>query len=176
MGEGVSNLDPSMFPVPVLLDAGLRTIDQWEAATRGVRGSRARTIRTRAACATGMPVVGTETWTVPPERWPTPFQAILSLDLFDGQPRCAWGEPPEIDELLSHGVESLIVLDLARVGTGQGSGTDNLIRAIRKRWPKVELIAGGGVKNRDDLALLEEAGADAVLVASALHDGSLRFD
>ena len=70
-------------------------------------------------------------------------------------------------------VASLIIIDIARVGTGQGSGTVDTIREIRRLARRVELIAGGGVRNRDDLHRLEDAGADAVLVASALHDGSL---
>ena len=65
------------------------------------------------------------------------------------------------------------MLDLARVGLGLGTGTEVLIRKLRKGWPKLELIAGGGVRGREDLARLEAAGADAVLVASALHEGSL---
>jgi phosphoribosylformimino-5-aminoimidazole carboxamide ribotide isomerase len=72
------------------------------------------------------------------------------------------------------GVRTLIVLDLAHVGTGTGSGTEPLLKAIRNEFPDVELIAGGGVKTWADVDRLGEAGADAVLVASALHDGTLQ--
>ena len=71
------------------------------------------------------------------------------------------------------GVGTFIVLDLARVGTGSGCGTEELLRAIRAEFPAVELIAGGGVRSWDDVDRLGDAGADAVLVASALHDGTL---
>jgi phosphoribosylformimino-5-aminoimidazole carboxamide ribotide isomerase len=71
------------------------------------------------------------------------------------------------------GVTSLILLDLAGVGEGRGVPTLELCRAVRSRWPQVELITGGGVRGADDLEALEEAGVDGVLVASALHDGSL---
>jgi phosphoribosylformimino-5-aminoimidazole carboxamide ribotide isomerase len=37
----------------------------------------------------------------------------------------------------------------------------------------MELTSGGGVRGRDDLAALADAGCDAALVASALHDGQL---
>ena len=154
---GLASLAPS-----VLLDAGLRTFEQLNECGR---------------LANVRPVVGTETWTESPDAWPRPFPAILSIDYYDGRARCAWGAMPEIDELLNPGIESLIVLDIARVGTGRGSGTELAIRRTRQRWPNLELIAGGGVKGRDDVARLADAGADAVLVASALHDGSLlRFD
>ena len=73
------------------------------------------------------------------------------------------------------GVRTLIVLDLARVGTGTGAGTEPLLTAIRAEFPDVELIAGGGVRSWDDVDRLGEAGADAVLVASPLHDGTLKM-
>ena len=36
-------------------------------------------------------------------------------------------------------------------------------------------LTGGGIRDWDDVKRLEDAGADAVLVASALHDGTLTF-
>jgi phosphoribosylformimino-5-aminoimidazole carboxamide ribotide isomerase len=75
--------------------------------------------------------------------------------------------------VIGMGVRTLIVLDLARVGTGSGTGTEPLLRAIRDEFPDVDLIAGGGVRNWDDVDRLGEAGATGVLVASALHDGTL---
>ncbi len=164
-GAGSPAVDPSRFPAEVLFDAGVRDFAQLETRNRwpNVR-----------------PVVGTETWTVPPQKWPRPFRAVLSLDYFDGKLRAGWlplsapewGQGGEVSAILPQ-VASLIIIDIARVGTGQGSGTVDTIREIRRLAPRVELIAGGGVRNRDDLHRLEDAGADAVLVASALHDGSL---
>jgi len=91
----------------------------------------------------------------------------------------AWGLRDARDALgvarrvVEMGARTLIVLDLARVGTGTGTGTNDLLKAIRAEFPDVELIAGGGVKTGADIHRLGEAGADAVLVASALHDGTL---
>jgi len=73
----------------------------------------------------------------------------------------------------SRGVRRLIVLDLARVGLGEGAGTEHVCRAIRAVDPQIELVAGGGVRGADDLRALSAAGCDAALVASALHDGRL---
>jgi phosphoribosylformimino-5-aminoimidazole carboxamide ribotide isomerase len=92
-----------------------------------------------------------------------------------------WGLAGERDVLsLTHrvieiGVRALIVLDLARVGMGTGTGTEPLLRAIRSAYPDIELIAGGGVRTWEDVERLGEAGATGVLVASALHDGTLTF-
>jgi phosphoribosylformimino-5-aminoimidazole carboxamide ribotide isomerase len=71
------------------------------------------------------------------------------------------------------GVASLIVLDLARVGTGRGTGTEELCREIHEQFADCELIAGGGVAGVADVERLGDAGATAVLAASALHDGRL---
>jgi phosphoribosylformimino-5-aminoimidazole carboxamide ribotide isomerase len=108
----------------------------------------------------------------------------FSIDLLDGrlhQGRRKWGleSPTSILGLARRvydlGVRSLIVLDLKRVGMAEGVGTESICQAIRDELPAVELIAGGGVRNWDDVRRLEDAGADAVLVASALHDGTLTF-
>jgi phosphoribosylformimino-5-aminoimidazole carboxamide ribotide isomerase len=71
------------------------------------------------------------------------------------------------------GAQSLIVLDLAGVGERGGVPTRDLCRRLREEFPKVELVTGGGVRDARDLAELAESGMDGVLLATALHDGSL---
>jgi len=104
----------------------------------------------------------------------------FSIDLREGEligDWQAWGLRNERDALglaravARMGCRHLIVLDLARVGTGTGCGTESLLQAIRVEYPEVELIAGGGIKSWEDIDRLGECGVDAVLVASALHDG-----
>ena len=67
----------------------------------------------------------------------------------------------------------MIVLDLAAVGVGGGVATVELCRQIGSRYPGVELITGGGIRNIDDLRQLRAAGIHGALVASALHNGSI---
>jgi phosphoribosylformimino-5-aminoimidazole carboxamide ribotide isomerase len=69
------------------------------------------------------------------------------------------------------GIGTIIVLDLARVGTGTGPDVE-LVREIRRALPRTELVAGGGIRDAADLERLADAGADAALVGSALHHGS----
>lgn len=108
-----------------------------------------------------------------------PQQLIASLDLKDGQPLTIiepWKARSPLDlagELLATGISRLIVLDLADVGTGGGTRTLGLCREIRRAFPGIQLIAGGGVRGIDDLRLLAGAGCDGALVASALHDGRI---
>jgi phosphoribosylformimino-5-aminoimidazole carboxamide ribotide isomerase len=110
--------------------------------------------------------------------------AVFSIDLKNGKLIDGWKEwglPSAagaiglVRMVFALGFRSLIVLDLVRVGTGTGSGTEALLKSIREEFPNVELIAGGGVKTWEDVDRLGAAGADAVLVASALHDGALTF-
>ena len=130
-------------------------------------------------------VVGLET--LAPERELTAIaeelgreRTIFSLDLKHGQPltqvvRWLAADPVEIVfGVLASGISRVIVLDLADVGMQAGTGTLSLCRQIRAEYgAAVELIAGGGVRGLDDLKALADAGCDAALVASALHDGRL---
>lgn len=104
---------------------------------------------------------------------------IFSLDLKQGQPLCNnenWSEqnPRMIAELaIGLGFGSLIVLDLAAVGTSQGPMVLELCRELRDQFPSLNLISGGGVSTATDIALFEAVGVDGVLVATALHNGKL---
>lgn len=130
------------------------------------------------------PVVGFETCRTPKSFRPRERDIAFSIDLRGGElvgDWQAWRLANERDALglarqvVALGGNRLIVLDISRVGTGTGCGTDELLEAIRTEFPDIELITGGGVKTWDDIDRLGKAGADAVLVASALHDGTLTF-
>ena len=103
---------------------------------------------------------------------------LFSLDLRNGVPVASEGWPPmsaiEIAaEAIDAGFRGLLVLDLRDVGANTGGGTDALLREVRRRAPEIALVAGGGVRDRNDLQRLSGLGVDAVLCASALHDGRL---
>lgn len=110
-----------------------------------------------------------------------PERLIFSLDLKQGEPirgGTGWGMMTAEEILtvaLELGARRVIVLDLARVGVGEGVGTEPLCRWLRARDAAIEIIAGGGVRNRGDLASLGQTGCDAALVASALHDGRIQI-
>ncbi len=109
-----------------------------------------------------------------------PDRFVFSLDLKDGRPILAEGaqgwqaDPLEIAaSALETGLRRMIVLDLAGVGTGEGLQTLELCRRLKASYPDLELTTGGGVRDVDDLHEIREAGCDAALVASALHDGRI---
>lgn len=105
-------------------------------------------------------------------------RVIFSLDLRDGEPVGRSGgphlEPPLtiVRRAIDAGASSVIVLDLGRVGTGRGADLP-LVGDIRRAFPGVELMAGGGVRGLGDLEQLADAGCDGALIASALHHGHL---
>lgn len=73
----------------------------------------------------------------------------------------------------SAGAGSVIVLDLARVGSGSGIDLESM-SVVRAASAHVELFAGGGVRNAADLRALESLGCNGALVASALISGAIR--
>jgi phosphoribosylformimino-5-aminoimidazole carboxamide ribotide isomerase len=96
-------------------------------------------------------------------------RSLLSLDFrgeeFQGDPRLAE------DEALWPA--RLIVMTLARVGSGAGPDFDRLLDIRAKAANRHAIYAAGGVRGPEDLRLLEKAGVAGVLVASALHDGRI---
>jgi phosphoribosylformimino-5-aminoimidazole carboxamide ribotide isomerase len=102
----------------------------------------------------------------------------FSLDLRDGVPMttgalAAMVSPEEIArQVVDEGVAAIIVLDVARVGGKTGPDVPMLQR-IRRAVSGVSILAGGGVRDLNDLKQLADVGCDGVLVATALHDGRL---
>lgn len=109
-----------------------------------------------------------------------PTRLVFSLDMKLGAPilhpamQDASGAVPDALSLATQataaGVTTLLLLDLGRVGTGCGVDL-GLIEALRRRFPKGRLLAGGGVLTRKDLERMRDAGCDGALVASAIHTG-----
>jgi phosphoribosylformimino-5-aminoimidazole carboxamide ribotide isomerase len=105
-------------------------------------------------------------------------RVIFSLDLRDGTPvttsPALAQHSPEVlaARAVTAGVCGLIVLDLARVGSGSGIDLEMLVR-IRRGAPSVPVYAGGGLRSTEEIEQLQHAGCDGALVASALLDGQI---
>ena len=74
-------------------------------------------------------------------------------------------------ELEALGVSQIIVLDLARVGSGEGVNMPFLREALGNI--KVNVLVGGGVRDVTDLVELKGLGVFGVLLATALHSGKI---
>lgn len=106
-------------------------------------------------------------------------RVVFSLDLRDGAPLAEAplsGTPLEVaSAAVAAGAGAIIVLDLARIGSGRGVDLV-LVQTLRRALPQVELLAGGGIGTARDLERLAHAGLDGALVATALHDGRITRD
>jgi phosphoribosylformimino-5-aminoimidazole carboxamide ribotide isomerase len=104
-------------------------------------------------------------------------RVVVSLDLkgnkilgklgFDGcqNPICLLNDFKEM------GVSQVIVLDLARVGSGEGVNIDFLKRIIAEVG--VDVYVGGGVRDINDLVELRKLDIIGALIATALHNGKI---
>jgi phosphoribosylformimino-5-aminoimidazole carboxamide ribotide isomerase len=100
----------------------------------------------------------------------------FSLDLRGGVPLGDWGGDAwsVAREAIERGARRVLILDLARVGEGGGVGTEALCARLTADSPEVEVWAGGGVRDVNDLLRLRAAGCAAVLLATALHQRAIR--
>jgi phosphoribosylformimino-5-aminoimidazole carboxamide ribotide isomerase len=106
---------------------------------------------------------------------------VFSMDLGGSRPVVAaplW-KNLTVEEVVNSaaiaGVANFILLDIADVGEGRGISTLPLLESLRARHPKRWFAVGGGVRDQADLDAARLASADAVLLASALHDGRYPF-
>jgi phosphoribosylformimino-5-aminoimidazole carboxamide ribotide isomerase len=102
---------------------------------------------------------------------------VLSLDLkgdkilvklgFDGclSPICL------LKDFKAMGMSQIIVLDLARVGSGEGVNLDFLKKVIAEVG--VDVYVGGGIRDINDLVELKKLGVSGALIATALHAGKI---
>jgi len=118
----------------------------------------------------GVVVIGSESLGVEisalPDARTTPF--ILSLD-FQGGGLLGPSALPDRPDLWP---ERVILMSLARVGSGAGPDRARLGQFIRNH-PGHRFVAAGGVRDARDLAALEVLGVSQVLMASALHSGAV---
>lgn len=104
-------------------------------------------------------------------------KVMVSLDLMAGQVLSkfelgALVEPTRLlREFQDMGVSQIIVLDLAKVGSGEGVNTQFLKEVVRNI--KAQVYVGGGVRDVKDLVTLKDLGVFGVLVATALHSGKI---
>jgi phosphoribosylformimino-5-aminoimidazole carboxamide ribotide isomerase len=63
-------------------------------------------------------------------------------------------------------------MTLNRVGSQLGPDFEKLTD-LRRNYPDKTIIAAGGIRDLADLQQLKHLGIDAVLIASALHNGRL---
>jgi phosphoribosylformimino-5-aminoimidazole carboxamide ribotide isomerase len=167
----VADLDGIMRGAPQLatltrLMRELPGIDLWlDAGFSDSACARAVIAQLHGTGATVTPVFGSESLRADTV-CDVPGNSILSLDQRHDVPL---GEPAFWTDT-SHWPSRLIVMSLDRVGSFSGPDLA-AIATIRQRAGNERTVVGaGGVRHVDDLHAAQAAGADAWLIASALHD------
>jgi phosphoribosylformimino-5-aminoimidazole carboxamide ribotide isomerase len=156
------------FGGPFLLDAGVHSLATLERLPDGL----------------GDVVVGLETLRsfTDLEQVARHASVAFSLDLRHGVPLAREdlldGSDPGPVALaraaVAAGAQSVILLDVGRVGHGAGVDLE-LLATLRQALPGIRLLAGGGVRDDAGLDALERHGCDGALIATALHRGTLAF-
>jgi phosphoribosylformimino-5-aminoimidazole carboxamide ribotide isomerase len=157
----------SQSDLTLMVDAGVKNIDE---ANRLFNGGVSKVI------------VGTETL----ENRNFIEQAILnfganriivSLDLLNrtvlsSDPLLKFSDPFFAAQIIGNmGVKQIIVLDLAKVGSGEGVDVE-FLKKIVDRF-EYDVLVGGGIRNINDLTELRKIGISGALVATALHTGKI---
>ncbi|MCJ2106508.1 HisA/HisF-related TIM barrel protein [Methylobacterium sp. E-041] len=133
--------------------------------------AEAATVEAFLAAGLGRPVIGSESQADEGLVVRLGDRAVLSLDS-RGASRLG---PPGLHADARHWPPEVIVMTLARIGVGSGPDLAGLEAAARLA-PGRRIYAAGGVRGPDDLAALRRAGVAGALVASAIHDGTLRAE
>ncbi|MBD8908578.1 HisA/HisF-related TIM barrel protein [Methylorubrum zatmanii] len=122
----------------------------------------------------GRPVIGSESQRDAQLVRALGDRAVLSLDS-RGEERLG---PDALHDDAQIWPGDVIVMTLARIGTGTGPDLAGIARAVSLGTGNSRsgrrIYAAGGVRGPEDIDRLAKAGAAGALVASAIHDGRLR--
>lgn len=95
-----------------------------------------------------------------------PVRTVLSLDFRANE----FMGPPELLSASDLWPDRVIVMTLARVGSGEGPDLERIGEIVRRGQGR-RVYAAGGVRGKADIEALREVGASGALIASAIHDG-----
>ncbi len=108
-----------------------------------------------------------------------PEKIILGADTRDGKISInAWQEDTTlgifdfVQGYMNLGIKRLICTDIARDGMLGGTALD-LYKALKDRFPSLEIIASGGVSGMEDIRELDQAGIDGVIFGKAFYEGNI---
>jgi len=111
----------------------------------------------------------------------TPERVILGADAKDKKIAInGWQENTEtdlttyLDGYIKEGITKVICTDIEKDGMLQGPST-SLYKEILAQFPKLYLIASGGIGNIDDIKDLEDARIPAVIFGKAIYEGRIQL-
>jgi phosphoribosylformimino-5-aminoimidazole carboxamide ribotide isomerase len=154
----------------LMVDAGIADLENAEEVLK----SRVSKVIIGTETLPSMSFVGTAVKSLGKER------VVVSLDLkgekvISGVELGKFRNPLSLlREFKRMGVDQIIVLDLARVGSGEGVNLPFLKEVLRTFKGKV--FVGGGVRDTKDLLELRRMSVFGVLIATALHSGRIPLE
>ncbi len=107
-------------------------------------------------------------------------RVVISLDLMNGKVLSKSESARSMSalalarEFQGIGVTQMIVLDLARVGSGEGVDFAFLKEILNSL--EIKVLVGGGVRDIKDLIELKNLGVYGVLLATSLHNGRISME
>jgi phosphoribosylformimino-5-aminoimidazole carboxamide ribotide isomerase len=124
-------------------------------------------------------ILGTETASLDLIREYHSSNVVVSVDMRDGRMMAADPalrvSPLEVVRMLDEiALDSIILLDVARVGSGEG--IDFALLEAAASESRHQIIAGGGVRDMEDLDRIGKAGGAGAIIASAVHSGRIPLD
>jgi len=111
-----------------------------------------------------------------------PEKTIVSLDIRKDK-ICYRGWQKEVKKKLSSflgdliklGVKTIICTDIERDGTLRGPNF-SLYKKLVKKYPQLEIIASGGVRNIKDLKKLSKIGLTGVVIGKAIYENKISLN
>lgn len=111
-----------------------------------------------------------------------PEQTILGMDLKEGKIAYAgWLETASesVDSFVSRmtkkGLKEILCTDISKDGTLSGPNL-GLYKELKSKFPKMPLIASGGVSCLQDLIELKKAGIESVVVGKAYYEHKITLE
>lgn len=79
-----------------------------------------------------------------------------------------------IDTFYREGIYHVFCTDISKDGMMEGISVP-LYKSISGRFPRLNLIASGGVRDMADIRIAEEAGCKGIIVGKALYEGKINL-
>lgn len=92
------------------------------------------------------------------------WQEITQVSIFDF-----------LEDYLAQGIQTVICTDIQKDGLLQGVSLD-LYLNIQQKFPKLQLIASGGVAGMEDIEKLAQNQTYGVIIGKALYEGKISLD
>lgn len=107
----------------------------------------------------------------------------LDVRIIDGVPRVAthgWLETSQeslydlLDDFVKSNLHHVLVTDISKDGMMQGAN-NSLYEELAKRYPKLNVIASGGISSLEDVKALHALGAKSAVLGRSLLSGAFTF-